>query len=1787
MIAAIETIEIYNPIGGSYGIFPVTDKCERHSNLMGEESVKLEFSLETRCQFEAFSFIVYDGMHYFLREKYRPTPKGSHYEYAMTFVSVSNMLAKSLFMRYYQVPLDESESESDEEYRNIQPEPEVNINANLSDMMEIVIRSIHGASERVPQFTAVGVSRTKTTYALMLEALELDTETMLPGTELKTFSYESNNIAEVLNDITEQYDTEWWITESAGSLTLHICKCEQLSTPAVLSDTFKYHDGDLKPYRSRGLLSCNYANEWSDIPQRILPYGSDRNIVRKQALDKLNDKDVYVSYGKRLRLQPNHTYYVKDKECNSVTITTDEFGAVENTGVTSGIEKTETFDDIYPQGHFVVTKCELSSNGAYYTIEAQAVIQDTDGSPMRDQSGRAMLYEDEEAGWMENHHIVPIMNKEQTEDLSIIFESGYLNGREFGVSRNQSARDANGHLIVSLDIVPDGNEDEALELPNASFHPIARDNSYEGDMFAIFNMDMPDGYIDMAEQRLAQATYDKLIEYQNSRPDVKCQSEPEYFGNYYNTGGISMSLGKRFSVFSELFGEVAYVNDDPNGEIDESRSTVFTSRVTAFSHSLTSPDNVEFTLASGRVEGKLAAMESMISDQSSNLRGLEQKHINLSKRGWHDAEQISQMLNSVTSEVMLAGNPKYQFAYNFDIEVINSGRVIDNVSHTAKVVIEGGGCIQHTQKPYIDYPNQGLWFVDGGGIEFNMNNFTDSVPYYLYAIVGDNKTTLGANDFVLLPERNEGTDYMLLGILSSEFYDNMTDPQHPTSYRMFNGTTGYTMVAGGKITTEQIQDAGRRLIIDFSSNPPRIIAQGGAQIIGNISFMSTQGDIVPLNTTIANMQNQIDGSITSWFLSGVPTLSNAPANGWDTVEEKEEHLGDLYYDNDTGYCYRFYKEGNTYGWMKIVDNDVVLALQEAAKNHGVRNYFAKRFIEDWNSVAPTNLFPKAKIKDDWTTGVVVNGVRQYEYDLSKCIFNSLRTSNTSANSNYFAVRRMVDASTPYTPSGSSERFVYMNALGQFSGQFTKTSDWHYLQLYFNGNVTDARMAIDAEDLFKDGHAYYITGKVTMLDRSGSGNLGRVEQIYIYDAAEYSGAAYSGGVFYKDEFITKVDTDDQYGESYSIREDRLYHTIGGGGSENDILQGKVSFEANKRYVLKVKWRKTSVGSYNGLYLGFKYSDNTKSHIECPKDQLTPLTQFLVSDEGKTITGIYCTFGSWNETRIYDISLTEGARVPEGWIKADEDILTGSENMANHYTASLACMEKVGNGFRATAADTKNYLQLCIDTYNSKQTAYDTYVREDSPSIGWHQYKFRLKKATKYFRIKHNGNQDGCDIVSSFALDEYIAEGTQVVISFELVNRTQGYFEWKNVMIQVGNRATKYIDYYTYLSQAFENAAIAGSTDINGGLLATSLIKLRNENGEVTAGMSGLNDHKKKISGSTLVSENNSHGVTLWGGGTYAQALAAAAGGGRIPILLTKDGIQSMIGVFTILEDKAIIKTNNGTIVMDDDEGISVLDSQGLERVLVTPTTINEHVPTTHEITNFLAHEEQNYTAPTTEEPDPQNSKSGTYTHEGSFEAERTDDVHIKMNIPVILLGASVYSQAGFYVAVAETTISNLKIVVTDNATSSIVHTETLISSSGVKAPIISSSGTSAEAEYNHTFSPDFTFRVIKGKTYKVRITFDYEMYNGNSSGHSVQPTTFTIGEGNSQSTTIKIRYTSMCAYLCSDGLAVMANSDTQFKVEATDDNKLGIYAKGLPTSEPDVTGQLYIKNVSGSKVIAIK
>lgn len=130
---------------------------------------------------------------------------------------------------------------------------------------------------------------------------------------------------------------------------------------------------------------------------------------------------------------------------------------------------------------------------------------------------------------------------------------------------------------------------------------------------------------------------------------------------------------------------------------------------------------------------------------------------------------------------------------------------------------------------------------------------------------------------------------------------------------------------------------------------------------------------------IGELQNQVDGAIETWFYDGVPTLENAPAISWKTKEDKEIHLGDLYYDNKTGKAYRFAKDGNTYKWTIITDTDIAKALSDARMAQETANGKMKVF-----SVQPTTPY---QVGDIWVNATYPSDGSTYKNEVLRCQTN--------------------------------------------------------------------------------------------------------------------------------------------------------------------------------------------------------------------------------------------------------------------------------------------------------------------------------------------------------------------------------------------------------------------------------------------------------------------------------------------------------------------------------------------------------------------------------------------------------------------------------------------------------------------------------------------------------------------------------------------------------------------------------------------------------------------------------
>ncbi len=230
-------------------------------------------------------------------------------------------------------------------------------------------------------------------------------------------------------------------------------------------------------------------------------------------------------------------------------------------------------------------------------------------------------------------------------------------------------------------------------------------------------------------------------------------------------------------------------------------------------------------------------------------------------------------------------------------------------------------------------------------------------------------------------------------------------------------------------------------------------------------------NLIKNSQVIADLQNQVDGAIETWFYDGVPTLKNAPASSWTTDKEKDTHLGDLYYDNKTGKAYRFAKDGNTYKWTIITDTDIAKALSDASK--------AQETADGKMKVFSAQPIPPYQLGDIWVNATYPTDGSIYKNEILRC-------QTAKAKGSSFAIADWTKASK-YTDDSALNTFKeeYKNDMASYKEQLDeKVETWFYNYAPTTQNkpasdwTTDTLKSQHAGDLFyntSNGYTYRWTG----------------------------------------------------------------------------------------------------------------------------------------------------------------------------------------------------------------------------------------------------------------------------------------------------------------------------------------------------------------------------------------------------------------------------------------------------------------------------------------------------------------------------------------------------------------------------------------------------------------------------------------------------------------------------------------------------------------------------------------
>lgn len=179
---------------------------------------------------------------------------------------------------------------------------------------------------------------------------------------------------------------------------------------------------------------------------------------------------------------------------------------------------------------------------------------------------------------------------------------------------------------------------------------------------------------------------------------------------------------------------------------------------------------------------------------------------------------------------------------------------------------------------------------------------------------------------------------------------------------------------------------------------------------------------------LEEIQNQLDGNITSWFYTHEPALTNAPAIDWSTNAIKNQHLGDLFYNTSNGYSYRFAFENNVYKWILLKDSDVQKALQDAAKAQDTADNKRRVFV--------AQPVPPYDLGDLWAQGT--NG------DILHCSTAKIKGQSFSA-SDWVKASKYTDDSRAIQAESNAKG--YADAVGEAAYNDALNDSQEYMDLY--------------------------------------------------------------------------------------------------------------------------------------------------------------------------------------------------------------------------------------------------------------------------------------------------------------------------------------------------------------------------------------------------------------------------------------------------------------------------------------------------------------------------------------------------------------------------------------------------------------------------------------------------------------------------------------------------------------------------------------------------------------------
>lgn len=528
---------------------------------------------------------------------------------------------------------------------------------------------------------------------------------------------------------------------------------------------------------------------------------------------------------------------------------------------------------------------------------------------------------------------------------------------------------------------------------------------------------------------------------------------------------------------------------------------------------------------------------------------------------------------------------------------------------------------------------------------------------------------------------------------------------------------------------------------------------------------------------------------------------------------------------DAGKSWRWVKEEDgTYKWTPIADSDAVKALQEAARAQDTADAKRRVFV-----VTPTTPYD---VGDIWTQGE--GG------DIMRCIES--RATGNFESSDWDKASKYTDDTAA---NEAKERLAAMSSDGTLSKEEKPAvrQQWSQIQKEYAKYQTDATsfgVSITALKGAYDALAAYLSNISLTSDTDTTIVPDTFNQKFADYYAEVS--RFSNLVAQKqaDEAVDNLQVGARnYIAKQFIREwnsakegvtdvvtsgadaDGTYLYVNWGklikaglaatnasqvSTVPDCFGGQIKYKPNTPYVFKARIKQ-------GAEITFRivYEDGTKEVLSAPPAGTEGVYEVVHTiDASRVVQKIYMYVGKGVSMYLYDIQLTEGNKAPTGYITAEEDV--------------QAQIEQVKLDVDYIASDSSL-------TPSDKQQVANEWARIQgeywSIMANAEKYDVPTDSFTVYFQ----------------ALEDYLTplladmSTTSEITGTEFRKVFSDYYEISSNMSDlIDDAIDESIKSTEYLKKAMED----GSTEVKGGLIMTNVMLLKNAEGDVTAGVSGLQE-----------------------------------------------------------------------------------------------------------------------------------------------------------------------------------------------------------------------------------------------------------------------------------------------------------------------------------------------------------